>query len=108
MDPSRKKIIGDVRATGANGSIHLGHMLEHIRRISGCVTNECAATKCISFARTTRTAPPIMRKAHQLGVKPEEMIAEMDQGTNRISPASASAADNYHSTHSDENRELSP
>ncbi|CBY26493.1 methionyl-tRNA synthetase [Yersinia enterocolitica subsp. palearctica Y11] len=48
-----------------------------------------------------------MLKAQQLGIEPEEMIAEMSQEHQQDFAGFAISYDNYHSTHSDENRELS-
>ncbi|SQI35844.1 Methionine--tRNA ligase [Serratia plymuthica] len=48
-----------------------------------------------------------MLKAQQLGIKPEEMIAEMSQEHQQDFAGFGISYDNYHSTHSDENRELS-
>lgn len=50
---------------------------------------------------------PIMLKAQQMGIEPEQMIAEMSQEHQQDFAGFAISYDNYHSTHSDENRELS-
>lgn len=50
---------------------------------------------------------PIMLKAQQLGIRPEEMIAEMSQEHQKDFAGFGISYDNYHSTHSDENRVLS-
>ncbi|ACY58261.1 methionyl-tRNA synthetase [Yersinia pestis PY-66] len=48
-----------------------------------------------------------MLKAQQMGIEPEQMIAEMSQEHQQDFAGFAISYDNYHSTHSDENRELS-
>lgn len=48
-----------------------------------------------------------MLKAQQLGIAPEQMIAEMSQEHQTDFAEFNISYDNYHSTHSDENRELS-
>lgn len=50
---------------------------------------------------------PIMLKAQQLGITPEQMIGEMSQEHQTDFAGFDISYDNYHSTHSDENRELS-
>lgn len=50
---------------------------------------------------------PIMLKAQQLGITPEQMIGEMSQEHQTDFAGFNISYDNYHSTHSDENRELS-
>ena len=47
-----------------------------------------------------------MLKAQQLGIEPEAMIAAMQQEHETDFSGFNISFDNYHSTHSDENREL--
>ncbi len=90
----------------ANGSIHLGHMLEHIQadiwvryqRLRGNTVNFI----CADDAHGT----PIMLKAQQMGITPEEMIAAVSEEHQKDFAGFDISFDNYHSTHSDENREL--
>lgn len=106
-DSSREKILVTCALPYANGSIHLGHMLEHIQadvwvryqRMRGHEVNFI----CADDAHGT----PIMLKAQQLGISPEQMIAEMSQEHQTDFAGFDISYDNYHSTHSDENRELS-
>ncbi|EEW10771.1 methionyl-tRNA synthetase [Vibrio mimicus VM573] len=90
----------------ANGSIHLGHMLEHIQadiwvryqRLRGNTVNFI----CADDAHGT----PIMLKAQQMGMTPEAMIEMVSEEHQRDFAGFDISFDNYHSTHSDENREL--
>ena len=90
----------------ANGSIHLGHMLEHIQadiwvryqRLRGNTVNFI----CADDAHGT----PIMLKAQQMGMTPEEMIAAVSEEHQKDFAGFDISFDNYHSTHSEENREL--
>lgn len=50
---------------------------------------------------------PIMLKAQQLGITPEQMIGEMSQEHQTDFAGFNISYDNYHSTHSEENRQLS-
>ncbi|SUB83020.1 Methionine--tRNA ligase [Pragia fontium] len=102
-----KKILVTCALPYANGSIHLGHILEHIQadiwvryqRMRGHQVNFI----CADDAHGT----PIMLKAQQLGVTPESMIDEMSREHQQDFAGFAISYDNYHSTHSEENRELS-
>lgn len=102
-----KKILVTCALPYANGSIHLGHMLEHIQadiwvryqRMRGHQVNFI----CADDAHGT----PIMLKAQQLGLTPEQMIAGMSQEHQTDFAGFTISYDNYHSTHSDENRVLS-
>lgn len=81
-------------------------MLEHIGLMSGSVTSECAHEVnfiCADDAHGT----PIMLKAQQLGITPEQMIGEMSQEHQTDFAGFNISYDNYHSTHSEENRQLS-
>lgn len=106
MATDPRKILVTCALPYANGSIHLGHMLEHIQadvwvryqRLRGNTVNFI----CADDAHGT----PIMLKAQQLGIKPEEMIAEVQKEHEQDFAGFNISFDNYHSTHSDENREL--
>ncbi|MFD2177362.1 methionine--tRNA ligase [Veronia pacifica] len=106
MAANPRKILVTCALPYANGSIHLGHMLEHIQadvwvryqRLRGNTVNFI----CADDAHGT----PIMLKAQQLGIEPEAMIAEMQKEHETDFAGFDISYDNYHSTHSDENREL--
>ena len=107
MTQVAKKILVTCALPYANGSIHLGHMLEHIQadvwvryqRMRGHEVNFI----CADDAHGT----PIMLKAQQLGITPEQMIGEMSQEHQTDFAGFNISYDNYHSTHSEENRQLS-
>lgn len=101
-----RKILVTCALPYANGSIHLGHMLEHVQadvwvryqRMRGNTVNFI----CADDAHGT----PIMLKAQQLGVAPEDMIAQIQKEHETDFAGFDISFDNYHSTHSDENRQL--
>ncbi|WNJ95735.1 methionine--tRNA ligase [Vibrio ruber] len=107
MATEPRKILVTCALPYANGSIHLGHMLEHIQadiwvryqRLRGNVIHFI----CADDAHGT----PIMLKAQQMGITPEEMIASVSQEHQKDFAGFDISFDNYHSTHSEENRELS-
>ena len=104
LDP--RKLLVTCALPYANGSIHLGHMLEHIQadiwvryqRLRGNTVNFI----CADDAHGT----PIMLKAQQMGITPEEMIAAVSEEHQQDFAGFDISFDNYHSTHSEENREL--
>lgn len=106
METEPRKLLVTCALPYANGSIHLGHMLEHIQadiwvryqRLRGNTVNFI----CADDAHGT----PIMLKAQQLGMSAEEMIAMVSQEHQQDFARFNISFDNYHSTHSDENREL--
>ena len=101
-----RKILVTCALPYANGSIHLGHMLEHIQadiwvryqRLRGNIVNFI----CADDAHGT----PIMLKAQQMGMSPEEMIAAVSEEHQKDFAGFDISFDNYHSTHSEENHEL--
>ncbi len=106
MPANRRKILVTCALPYANGSIHLGHMLEHVQadvwvryqRMRGNTVNFI----CADDAHGT----PIMLKAQQLGIAPETMIAEIQKEHEGDFAGFNISFDNYHSTHSPENKEL--
>lgn len=106
MSQVAKKILVTCALPYANGSIHLGHMLEHIQadiwvryqRMCGHEVNFI----CADDAHGT----PIMLKAQQMGITPEQMIEAMQQEHRTDFAGFYVSYDNYHSTHSEENRQL--
>ena len=106
MATEPRKILVTCALPYANGSIHLGHMLEHIQadiwvryqRLRGNTINFI----CADDAHGT----PIMLKAQQMGITPEEMIAAVSKEHQADFAGFDISFDNYHSTPSDENREL--
>lgn len=90
----------------ANGSLHLGHMLEHIQadvwvRFHRMLGNEIYFV-CADDAHGT----PIMLNASKQGISPEEMIAKVQKEHQTDFEGFHISFDNYHSTHSKENLEL--
>jgi methionyl-tRNA synthetase len=90
----------------ANGALHLGHLLGYIQadiwvRAQRMAGNEVAYV-CADDAHGT----PIMLAAEKAGVSPEAFIADIRQGHEADFAAFGVVFDHYHTTHSDENREL--
>ena len=91
----------------ANGPIHIGHLVEYIQtdiwaRFQRLVGNDCYYV-CADDAHGT----PVMLKAQAVGVEPEQLIAEMRKAHIRDFETFHIQFDNYHSTHSEENRAIS-
>ena len=91
----------------ANASLHLGHILEHTQtdiwvRFQRLCGNECTYV-CADDAHGT----PIMLKAEELGITPEELINKIFTDHKHTFEKYNISHDNYYTTHSEENRELS-
>ena len=90
----------------ANGPLHMGHLLGYIQadiwvRAQRMMGNEVAYV-CADDAHGT----PIMLAAEKAGMTPEAFIAGIRQGHEADFAAFGVDFDHYHTTHSDENREL--
>ncbi len=90
----------------ANGSIHLGHLLEYIQtdiwvRFQRLRNNNCTYV-CADDAHGTA----IMLRAEKLGITPEALIEQVKAEHEEDFAAFSISFDNYYSTHSDENKAL--
>mgnify|MGYP005983454497 FL=1 len=107
MTQVAKKIMVTCALPYANGPIHLGHMLEHIQADIWVRYQRMRGNQLWFICADDAHGTPIMLKAQQMGITPEQMIAEMSQAHQQDFAGFNISYDNYHSTHSDENRELS-
>ncbi|AFP84415.1 methionine--tRNA ligase [secondary endosymbiont of Ctenarytaina eucalypti] len=107
MTEVTKKILVTCALPYANGSIHLGHMLEHIQADIWVRYQRMRGQQVYFICADDTHGTPIMLKAQQLGIEPEEMINNMHL-KHRIDFAGFGISyDNYYSTHSEEHRQLS-
>ena len=91
----------------ANAPLHLGHILEHTQtdiwvRFQKLCGNECTYV-CADDAHGT----PIMLKAEELDITPEALIESVFKDHKNTFEKYRISHDNFHTTHSNENRELS-
>ncbi|MDC9596474.1 methionine--tRNA ligase [Xenorhabdus anantnagensis] len=90
----------------ANGPIHLGHILEHIQADIWVRYHRMRGKEVHFVCADDAHGTPIMLKAQQIGISPEEMIAKVNLEHQQDFAGFAISYDNYHSTHSEENRAL--
>jgi len=107
MTQVAKKIMVTCALPYANGSIHLGHMLEHIQADIWVRYQRMRGNQVYFICADDAHGTPIMLKSQQLGITPEQMIAEMSQEHQADFAGFNISYDNYHSTHGEENRVLS-
>lgn len=104
--PSARKLLVTCALPYANGSIHLGHMLEHIQADIWVRFQRMRGHEAYFVCADDAHGTPIMLKAQQMGIAPEQMIADVSTEHQTDFAGFNISFDNYHSTHSDENREL--
>jgi methionyl-tRNA synthetase len=90
----------------ANGPIHLGHLVEYIQTDIWVRFQKMRGHDCTYVCADDAHGTPIMLRAHQEGIEPEALIARVTQEHQADFAAFYIGFDNYHSTHSEENREL--
>ena len=90
----------------ANGSIHIGHLVEYIQTDIWVRFQKMQGHQCTYVCADDAHGTPIMLRAQSEGITPEELIAATDK-EHRADFADFNVNfDNFHSTHSDENREI--
>lgn len=90
----------------ANGAIHLGHMLEHIQADIWVRFQRMRGNEIYFVCADDAHGTPIMLNAAKQGITPEQLIEKAK--TDHIADFKGFniSFDNYHSTHSEENREI--
>ncbi len=107
MTTEARKILVTSALPYANGPIHLGHMLEYIQTDIWVRFQKMRGHTCTYVCADDAHGTAIMLKAEQLGRTPEEQIAQVQQEHERDFAGFSIGFDNYYTTHSEENRELS-
>ncbi|KKL00297.1 methionine--tRNA ligase [Rheinheimera mesophila] len=103
---TQRKILITSALPYANGPIHLGHMLEYIQTDIWSRFQKGRGHQCYYVCADDAHGTPIMLKAQQLGITPEQMIAQTSQEHQADFAEFLIGFDNYHSTHSEENKQF--
>ncbi|HET8729900.1 MAG TPA: methionine--tRNA ligase [Moraxellaceae bacterium] len=103
----RRRILVTSALPYANGPIHLGHLVEYIQTDIWVRFQRSRGHEVHYVCADDAHGTAIMLKAEQNGVTPEAQIATVKADHERDFADFLIRFDNYHSTHSDENRELS-
>jgi len=90
----------------ANGPLHIGHMLEHIQTDIWVRYHRLAGNQCHWMWADDAHGTPIMLKAEQEGISPEELIERMKISHEADIAGFLLSPDEFHTTHSVENREM--
>ena len=90
----------------ANGSIHLGHLVEYIQTDIWVRFQRLRGHQCLYVCADDSHGTPIMLRAEQDGVSPEELISRIGEEHRADFRDFSISFDNFYTTHSDENREL--
>ncbi|MCU1716075.1 methionine--tRNA ligase [Pseudomonas sp. 5P_3.1_Bac2] len=102
-----RKILVTSALPYANGSIHLGHMLEYIQTDMWVRFQKLRGNTCTYVCADDAHGSAIMLRAEKEGISPEQLIANVQAEHSTDFADFLVNFDNFHSTHCEENRELS-
>ncbi len=91
----------------ANGALHLGHMVESVQTDIWVRFQRLRGNDCLFVCAEDCHGTPIMIRAQQDGITPEQLIATSAADHQRDYAGFAIGFDHFHSTHSEENRHYS-
>ncbi|MBB3167589.1 methionine--tRNA ligase [Simiduia aestuariiviva] len=103
----RRQILVTSALPYANGSLHLGHLLEHIQTDIWVRFQQTRGHDCTYVCADDAHGTAIMLKAEELGISPEAHIENMKAEHMADFQGFLINHHNYHSTHSEENKVLS-
>lgn len=106
MADTARKILITSALPYANGSIHLGHLLEHIQTDIWSRFQTSRGHECVAVCADDAHGTPVMLKAQELGITPEQMVQQTQAEHQADLEAFGVHYHNYHNTHSEENKEL--
>ncbi len=106
MSNNQRKILVTSALPYANGSIHLGHMLEYIQTDIWVRFQKSRGEICTYVCADDAHGTAIMLKAEQNGITPEQLIEQIQKEHQADFKDFGIDFDNYYSTHSEENKSL--
>ena len=91
----------------ANGPIHIGHLVEYLQTDIWVRFQKTCGNTCYYFCADDTHGTPIMIRAKSEGITPETLINRVHSQHLKDFNDFEIAFDNYYTTHSEENRQLS-
>jgi len=91
----------------ANGPIHIGHLVEYLQTDIWVRFQKMCGNRCLYFCADDTHGTPIMISAKKAGITPEALIESVHQEHLNDFKGFLIEFDNYYSTHSAENKQLS-
>ena len=99
-----RKILVTSALPYANGSLHLGHLLEQVQTDIWVRFQKSRGHDCLYVCADDAHGTAIMLTAEKLGISPQQQIDTIRQEHERDSAGFLIGFDNFHTTHSEENR----
>jgi len=91
----------------ANGPIHIGHLVEYLQTDIWVRFQKACGHQCFYFCADDTHGTPIMISARAAGIRPEDLIGRVHKEHEEDFSRFHIEFDNYYSTHSPENQQLS-
>jgi methionyl-tRNA synthetase len=91
----------------ANGPIHLGHLVEYLQTDIWVRFHKAMGRECLYFCADDTHGTPVMIRAKKEGMTPEQLIGKVHAEHYQDFTSFGIEFDNYYTTHSPENRQLS-
>src|ERR1700722_934569 len=107
MKKNPRKILVTSALPYANGSIHLGHLVEYIQTDIWARFQRMQGNICWYICGDDAHGTPIMLSAEKQKISPEELIKKVHTEHYQDFKDFLIAFDNFYTTHSEENRLLS-
>jgi len=104
MRTPRRRILVTSALPYANGPIHIGHLVEYVQTDIWSRFQKMRGHECHYVCADDAHGTPIMLRARQEGIAPEALIARVAVEHKADFAGFRIGFDNYHSTHSEENR----
>jgi methionyl-tRNA synthetase len=104
---SNRKILVTSALPYANGPIHIGHLVEYLQTDIWVRFQKQRGSSCYYVCADDTHGTPIMLRADSEGITPEALIARVGKEHLADFTDFGIVFDNYHSTHSPENQQLS-
>ena len=104
---SKRRIVVTSALPYANGDIHLGHLVEYIQTDFWVRFQKLRGHECVYICADDTHGTPIMIRARKEGITPEQLIARSHETHLKDFGDFQVAFDNYYTTNSPENKELS-
>ena len=106
MSVTQRKILVSSALPYANGSIHMGHLVEYIQSDIWVRFQKLYGNKCIYVCSADAHGTPIMIKAREEQTTPEELVKRISKEQYKDLKDFNVEFDNFYTTHSSENTEL--
>ncbi|HVY63600.1 MAG TPA: methionine--tRNA ligase [Gammaproteobacteria bacterium] len=90
----------------ANNSLHLGHLLGYVQTDIWVRFQRLRGVRCLYVCASDAHGTPTMLRAEQEGITPDELVARVTADHRKDFATFGISVDNYLTTHSPENEEL--